>query len=54
MAQKVSDINDEIIEIVDYPTEREKELEILDRKCDDWVADKLKVKERWEDDNKYS
>ena len=42
MAQKTSDTNDEIIEIVDYQSERQKELDIIDRKCDDWVTDKLK------------
>lgn len=50
MTQKASDTDNEVIEIVDYQSEREEELDILDRKCDDWVADKLKAKERLEDD----
>lgn len=41
MTQKTPDTNDEIIEIPDYQSERQEELDILDRKCDDWVADKL-------------
>ena len=51
MVQKTPNINDEVIEIVDYQSERQEELDIIDRKCDDWVADKLKVKERLEDDH---
>ena len=54
MTQKTSDTNDEIIEIIDCQSERQEELDIIDRKCNDWVADKLKAKERPKDDYKHS
>ena len=37
--------DDDVIIIDNAPTEREKELDILDRKCDAWVKEKLEKKD---------
>lgn len=49
MAQKTLDTDTEIIEIIDYQSEKQEELDIIDRKCEDWVKSKL---EKGQDEKK--